>query len=585
MKNLVQKPFSFIVLSFLILIFLLEIFFRFFNQERIVPDLHQSQYNLPNVLRSNLDVTLDWSHGYLYPPFRLQTNSKRFLNDQEFQYKKPSDTFRILMLGNSIFMGLGVENAELFSKNLQDILNKRSTQKRVEVINFSGVAWSAIEFLKFLKSEGYKYQPDLVIVSQGENDFRVQYNNLIQLNKIGKEKQDDGRLKISLGDLEINPQGDSQISSKWEWVRKLPYYVEISKHSQVLYRIRSKLNALWHKKTPIVSNPNQLGYFLENNDIEITKDTILSLDEDQFAVQPEGHSIAYFAKNDNRGLYDANANIILHSALQGSISQFLSSINGNFMAVDIPARLEVLSLIKPNQTRRLNSKLKNYYYLNPTETFKKFQVNNIETPLYFYGNNHLSPAGHRLLALLTYNFLAINRLLPSQSSWELMDPFSPEINKSVVKANNRIEKFVNSDSRSDKFRGLLYLVNGKYKLARETLSQYLQNENNDFEAHYFLGNVLFHLLEFSSALDSYERSFGGHPLELKKYKYAYNFTKLYKEGWGTYKTGDLQKALFFAKKLEELKGEWQPKVNFLNYLIYQKMGDLKAAEFYMKQLN
>jgi hypothetical protein len=28
------------------------------------------------------------------------------------------------MLGNSIFMGLGVENKELFSKNLEDLLNK-----------------------------------------------------------------------------------------------------------------------------------------------------------------------------------------------------------------------------------------------------------------------------------------------------------------------------------------------------------------------------------------------------------------------------------------------------------------------------
>ncbi len=585
MKNLVQKPFVYIVLSFLILIFLLEIFLRIFNQERIVPDLHQSQYNLPNVLRSNLDITLDWSHGYLYPPFRLQTNSKHFLNDQEFQYKKPNDTFRILMLGNSIFMGLGVENVELFSKNLQDILNKRSIGKRVEVINFSGVAWSAIEFLKFLKSEGYKYQPDLVIVSQGENDFRVQYNNLIQLKKIGKEKQDGGRLKLSLGDLEINPQGNSKISTKWEWVRKLPFYVEISKYSQVLYQIRSKLNALWHKKAPIVSKPNQLGYFLESNEIQITKETILSLNADPFAVQPEGHSIAYFAKNDNYSLYDANANIVLHSALQSNISQYLSSIKSKFAVVDIPARLEVLSLIKPNQTRRLNSNLKNYHYLNPMDTFIKFQVNNVETPLYFYGNNHLSPAGHRLLALLTYNFLAMNRLLPFQNSWELKDIFSPEVSRSVVEANNRIEKFVKSDRRSDKFRGLLYLVNGKYKQAREVLAQYLQNEKNDFEAHYFLGTVLFHLLEFSSALDSYEKSFGGHPLEVKKYKYAYKFTKLYQDGWGNYKTGDLQKALFFAKKLEELKGEWQPKVNFLNYLIYQKMGDLQAAEFYMKQLN
>ncbi len=76
-----------------------------------------------------------------------------------------------MVIGDSIFMGLGVEYNELFSKNLEDLLNEKSIGKRFEVINFSGVAWSAIQFFIFLKNEGHKYQPDLVIISQGENDF------------------------------------------------------------------------------------------------------------------------------------------------------------------------------------------------------------------------------------------------------------------------------------------------------------------------------------------------------------------------------------------------------------------------------
>ena len=67
-------------------------------------------------------------------------------------------------------------------------MNKNSQNINFEVINFSGVAWSSVEFLTFLKSEAYKYKPDLVIISQGENDFRVQYNNIIKVNNIKRNK-------------------------------------------------------------------------------------------------------------------------------------------------------------------------------------------------------------------------------------------------------------------------------------------------------------------------------------------------------------------------------------------------------------
>jgi tetratricopeptide (TPR) repeat protein len=585
MKNHFLKSLTFWVLSFLILVFILEVFFRNFEPKRIVPDFHQSQYNLPNVLRSNLDITLDWLHGYLYPPFRLQTNSKHFLNHQEFRYEKPKGTFRVLTVGNSIFMGLGVEIDELFSKNLENILNERSTQKRIEVINFSGVAWSTIEFLEFLKTEGYKYQPDLVIISQGENDFRVQYNNLIQINKIDKENLVDGNIKINLSGMEINPQGNGLVSTWWEWIRKLPFYVKISQHSQALYQVRFKLNALMDKGISIVPKSKQFGYFLESNNIQLTKDIVLSLNSDDFSVQPEDHSITSFAKNYNHNAFEANANIALHSAVQVKISQFLSSLNASFVVLDIPARSETLGSIDPNRTRDINSNLKNYYFLNPLKELKNFQSKNLTAPLYFYDNNHLTPSGNRLLAVLVYNFLAQTRLLPSQNDWNLIDLKSPKITNSIEKANNRIDEFIKTSDLSYKFQGTFYKLRGNYNLAHKNLIEYLKKEKNDFETHYLLGIVLVKLNKLSLALESFKKSFGGHPLEVKKYKYAYKFTKFYKEGWDNYNNGNLVKALYFAKELEKLNGEWwgQGFGVFLNYSIHYKLRDLPRADHYVNQ--
>ncbi|GEM_PF-2049357 len=583
MKENFLRPFSLFVLSVLIVVLSIEIIFQSFFPENIVPDLHQSKYSLPNVLRSNLDIKLDWSHGYLYPPFRIQTNSKSFLSDREFQYKKPENTYRILMLGNSIFMGLGVENKELFSKYLEDILNERSREKNIEVINLSGVAWSVVQFLIFLQVEGYKYDPDLVLISQGENDFRVEYNKLIQVNKIKKIDPPTGKLKINLGDLEIKLRHEKFISNIWEWVRKFPFYLDISKHSQLLHRIRSKVNSLWLNKYPRVSKKKQLGHFFETNNIEITKDTIISFNSDNISVNPEGHSVTYYSKAYNRNMYEANANIVLHSAIKIKISQFLTDINAKFVDVDIPAEQETIGAINTIGTRNLSSSARNYFYLNPTKIFNSFQSNNIEIPLYFYSNNHLSPAGNRLLAILAYNFLTQNNLIPTQNSWKQIDPFAEETIRLIKKSNNRIEEFVQTDNRLHKFRGLLYRLKGDYYSSRKSFSNYLKKEKNDFEAHFLLGKVLLKLREFSLALASFKKSLDGHPLEVKRYKYAYNFTKIYKDGIENLQNGNLDKAITSAKELEKLRGEWWAQGIFFNYIVYQKMGQLNNAELYIKQ--
>ena len=383
MKRIIIKQTLIIFVAFVIAIIAFEFVLQNFFPKRFTSDFHQSKYNLPVVLRPNLDITIDYYNYYLYPPFRLQTNSKHFLNDREFEYEKPKNVFRILVLGSSTLMGLGVENSELFSKNLEKILNQKSNNKKIEVINFSGLAWSILEFYTFLKSEGLKYNPDLVIVSQNANDFRVEYNNFVEVNKIKIEKLSNGKIKFDLGELKINSLVNDPISIMWEWVRKLPFYLEVSRSSQIFYHIRSKINELWYKQPPRISKSKQLGSYLENEGIDISENTIFSLKSNQFFINPEGHNILSFAKIYNKNMYAAKANIILHSAIQVKISQLLDELNSKFLVIDVPPREEVIGLIKTKKTRVINSNLKNYYYINPMVTFKKFQTNNIETPLYF----------------------------------------------------------------------------------------------------------------------------------------------------------------------------------------------------------
>jgi tetratricopeptide (TPR) repeat protein len=201
----------------------------------------------------------------------------------------------------------------------------------------------------------------------------------------------------------------------------------------------------------------------------------------------------------------------------------------------------------------------------------------------FFNNNHLSPAGHRLVAILAYNFLVKKGLVDFQESWELIDPHSLNMTKWIKSANKRIENYITTDNQSYKFKGLFYQVKGDYNSSKANLIKYLDREKNDFEAYFFLGKALFKLMEFEASLNFFQKSFEGHPLEVKRYRYAHDFTELYKGGWENYEKGNLEEALSFAKKLERLKGEWWAQGLFLNYLIYEKMGELNNAELYVKQ--
>ncbi|NUM42381.1 MAG: hypothetical protein HUU45_12210, partial [Leptospiraceae bacterium] len=57
------------------------------------------------------------------------------LRDKEYSVRKPDNTFRILMLGDSYTEGDGVHSHETFSKLLEDQLQTRTGPMKYEVIN------------------------------------------------------------------------------------------------------------------------------------------------------------------------------------------------------------------------------------------------------------------------------------------------------------------------------------------------------------------------------------------------------------------------------------------------------------------
>lgn len=88
------------------------------------------------------------------------------LRDFEYDYRKDKNVYRILVLGSSLTFGYGVNMEDTFCKRLEGLLNSNNSdsRKQYQVINTGVTGYNTIQQLRFLKEEGLKYQPDMVMV-------------------------------------------------------------------------------------------------------------------------------------------------------------------------------------------------------------------------------------------------------------------------------------------------------------------------------------------------------------------------------------------------------------------------------------
>lgn len=93
------------------------------------------------------------------------THNSRGLRGSEHEYARVPGKYRILVLGDSFAWGFGVRDNEVFSQVLE------SLSPDVEVINMGVSGYGTDQELLLYTEEGYKYQPDLVILAFFSNDL------------------------------------------------------------------------------------------------------------------------------------------------------------------------------------------------------------------------------------------------------------------------------------------------------------------------------------------------------------------------------------------------------------------------------
>jgi len=91
-------------------------------------------------------------------------------NDQIFAATKPPDSLRIFTVGGSSAFGFPWGAGASFTGVLQDVLTNAYPDQNIEVINAAGVSY-AMHRLNLVVQELVKYEPDVLIVYSGHNEF------------------------------------------------------------------------------------------------------------------------------------------------------------------------------------------------------------------------------------------------------------------------------------------------------------------------------------------------------------------------------------------------------------------------------
>jgi hypothetical protein len=129
---------------------------RWIRQHQRRPELYYS-YDIHHPVRG-WAVRPNIRDDNAYEGKRLYTNSRGLRGFQEFSYHKPEGTIRIVVLGDSFTFGHEVGDEETYSYHLGQML------PGVEILNLGVHGYGHDQMLLYLKEEGVKYDPDVVLL-------------------------------------------------------------------------------------------------------------------------------------------------------------------------------------------------------------------------------------------------------------------------------------------------------------------------------------------------------------------------------------------------------------------------------------
>ena len=149
------------LLSILLALAFCEAMLRVFGADVLPkPDLYVTDPEVGKRMRPG------WEGDEFKAPVKI--NSKG-LRNPETPYEKPEGVYRVLAIGDSWTFGFRMDEPDAYPRQLERILNERGSvrgdPRHFEVINAGVIGYSTDQEAAWLRIEGWKYQPDVVLLN------------------------------------------------------------------------------------------------------------------------------------------------------------------------------------------------------------------------------------------------------------------------------------------------------------------------------------------------------------------------------------------------------------------------------------
>lgn len=117
-------------------------------------------------------INSEYGHGPGAANFMKDINYNSWgYRDVEHTISKPNDTFRVVIMGDSFTFGHGIKNPEdVYSRLLQEKLDRRYGYGNFEVINLAKGGYSTIDEVRILNDLALNLSPDVLVLGYYIND-------------------------------------------------------------------------------------------------------------------------------------------------------------------------------------------------------------------------------------------------------------------------------------------------------------------------------------------------------------------------------------------------------------------------------
>jgi lysophospholipase L1-like esterase len=163
---------------------------------------------------------------------------------------KPSETYRVLLLGGSATHGFGVNDEETIDAHLRRILSEQYSGVQFEVVNLAYDGYDSYQLLLRLQSDGIRFNPDMIIINSGINDVR---NARIPDLRLHDPRTNDWREVLQLL-REESKSGVNlyRLAKRHSYLIRLPAFLLMTYEEQKTVKSR---------RAPITPNPQAIEIF------------------------------------------------------------------------------------------------------------------------------------------------------------------------------------------------------------------------------------------------------------------------------------------------------------------------------------